>query len=368
MTSTREPLDIGLIGSGPAGLFLTDELLRKRPGSKVAIYERLAQPFGLVRYGVMPDHPQTRRVTMLLQSILAKPGVTLHTGVEVGRDVTLAELRKRHGIVVLATGAGQDRTLNIPGETLPHVIASSDFCGWINGHPERANLAVPLDTETAVVIGNGNVALDCARILARPLDVLKTTDIAPAALEKLSTSRIKQIVVLGRRGVAQNSFGAQEIAEFPTLESWDLRVEPAEVPIVGTEDERLFQSLEALRGFNARPAGRGRSIVFRFLAQPREIRADSIVIETTKLEDGRAVGTGATEVISCGLVLRAAGHRGIAMEGAPFDEARGLIPNTAGRLEKGLYCVGWIKRGAKGLIGHNRRDAMETAATILAEN
>lgn len=367
MTTTPRPLNVGIVGSGPAGLFLSDELLRKRPGSTVAVYERLALPFGLVRYGVMPDHPHTRRATALLQGILQKPGVTFHGGIQVGRDVSVAELRNRHDAVVLATGAGIDRDLGIPGEHLPFVHGSSDFCAWINGHPEQRDLPVDLATDTAVVIGNGNVALDCARILARPHAFLQTTDISPAALAQLATSRIRTIYVLGRRGPAQNSFGAQEIAEFATLEGWSVSIDPAEVPIVGTEDDRLFQSLETLRGFGAAPAAGASRIIFRFFARPVEIRTDGIVVERTRLEGDRSVPTGATELIPCGLVLRAAGHRGQAIPGVPFDEARFVTPHTAGRIEKGLYCVGWIKRGAKGLIGHNRRDAMETAAAILAD-
>lgn len=367
------PLRVAIVGSGPAGLFAADELLRKRRGTLVDLYERLPEFGGLVRYAVAPDHPLTRRVMKLFEMTLAKPGVTLRTGVEFGRDLSLADLRRDHDAVIVATGAEEDRKLGIPGESLANVIPSTAFCGWVNGDPDFASLAMDLSGDTAVVIGNGNVALDCARILARPQESLAQTDISRAALERLAGRRIRRILVLGRRGPAQNSFGAAEIAEFGTLENCSVSVSPGEFPIVGNPEDRLFQSLETLKSFAARPPDPAAriSVEFRFFSQPHSLTGEPSVsgirVERTKLEGDRAVGTGEFEEIPCGLVIKAVGHRGVALPGLPFDAARGVMPNEAGRIERGLYCVGWIKRGASGLIGHNRKDAMETVASLLQD-
>lgn len=374
MTNTSQPLRIAIIGSGPAGVFAADELLRKRPGTQVDVLERLPNWGGLVRYAVAPDHPITRRVMKLFEATLAKPGVTLMLGFEVGRDATIADLRQQYDAVIVATGAEQDRKLGIAGETLPNVIPSTEFCGWVNGDPDFANLGINLAVETAVVIGNGNVALDCARLLARSQDALTATDMNRDALTTFATRTIKRIIVLGRRGPAQNSFGAAELAEFGTLADTNVTVSPSEIPNAGIPGDRLFLTLETLRSFTTRavnPAARV-SIEFRFFGRPAEITAQAGVpallrVERTRLDGERLAGTGEFEEIPCGLILRAVGHRGVAIAGIPFDEPKGLIPNTAGRIERGLYCVGWIKRGAHGLIGHNRKDAMETVASLLAD-
>ena len=374
MNDSHKQLRIAIIGSGPAGIFAADELLCKRPRTLVDIYERLPAFGGLVRYAVAPDHPQTRRVMKLFEATLAKPGVALKLGIEIGRDISVAELRQKYDAVIVATGAEEDRKLGIPGEALPNAIPSTAFCGWINGDPDFANLDINLEVETAIVIGNGNVALDCARLLARSQSALAQTDIARAALEKLSTRKIRRIIVLGRRGPAQNSFGAAEIAEFGTLENCAVSVSPREFPIIGNSEDRIFQSLETLKSFATaapNPAAKT-SIEFRFFARPAEIKERagtpaSLSIERTRLDGERAVGTGAFEEIPCGLVIKAVGHHGVALPGLPFDESRGVIPNSGGRIERGLYCVGWIKRGASGLIGHNRKDAMETVALLVAD-
>ncbi len=374
MNQSNQQLRVATIGSGPAGIFASDELLRKRSGTLIDIYERLTAFGGLVRYAVAPDHPQTRRTMKLFEATLAKPGVTLKLGAEIGRDISIAELRERYDAVIVATGAEEDRKLGIAGEALANIIPSTAFCGWVNGDPDFANLDINLAVETAVVIGNGNVALDCARLLARSQEALAQTDIFRPAFEKLATRKIRRVIVLGRRGPAQNSFGAAEIAEFGTLENCAVSVSPSEFPIIGNSEDRLFQSLETLKSFAAATANPVAQIAieFRFFARPVEIKERagmpaSLSIERTKLDGDRAVGTGEFEEIPCGLIVRAIGHRGVALPGLPLDEARGVIPNFAGRIERGLYCVGWIKRGASGLIGHNRRDAIETVASLLAD-
>ena len=366
------PLRVAIVGSGPAGLFAADELLRKRPGSIVDVYERLPQPFGLVRYGVAPDHPVTRRAMKMLDQTLAKPGVTLKAGVEVGRDVTIADLRANYDAVIVATGAELDRPLDLSGEQLGHVHPSTAFLGWVNGDPDFAELKPDLTVESAAIIGNGNVALDAARLLARPQELLATTDMHPSALAAFANRRIREIHVIGRRGPAQSSFGAQEIAEFAQLDGWSVQVDTPtwEGDLANDRIREVVQTLRSFEGFPPRPPPR---IVFHFCRRPVEVTATTLRLEKMELREGSAVATGRFEDLPCGLVVKAVGHRGQPLPGVPFDLERGVVPNRAGRVldngvpVKGLYCVGWIKRGAKGLIGHNRRCAMETVGSMLED-
>lgn len=366
------PLRVAIVGSGPAGLFAADDLLRRRPGTQIDLLERLPLPFGLVRYGVAPDHPHTRRVMKMLEATLAKPGVKLRTGVEVGRDVTIEELRAEYDTVILATGAELDRPLGIPGEDRANVVPSTAFLGWVNGDPDFATLQPDLSVESAVIVGNGNVALDAARLLARPQDLLATTDMNPAALATFAKRGIRQIHVIGRRGPAQASFGSQEIAEFQQLTGWSVSVNTPTWD-GDTTDDRVREVVETLRAFDGFPPRPPPHIVFHFCRRPVEVSATTLRVEHMALRDGAAVGTGVFEEIPCGLLVKAIGHRGQALPGVPFDAERDIVPNRAGRVLEngvpvpGLYCVGWIKRGAKGLIGHNRRCAMETVGAMMED-
>jgi ferredoxin--NADP+ reductase len=388
--SAPAPLRIAVVGSGPAGLFTVDEVLRKRPGTQVKIYERLPQPFGLVRYGVAPDHPHTRRATRMLDAILAKPGVTLHLNTQIDRDLTLDALRAQHDAVLLATGAPQDRALGLPGEHRPGVWPSLAFAGWVNGHPDFADRGPLPDTDTAIILGHGNVALDVARLLARSAEQLAATDIAPAARDALAGHTIRRILLVGRRGPAQAAFGLAELEEVAALPDWHVSAEPAAFPLSAVDTAELAQAddrargvcalLETLAAAGAESPSAPR-IEFLFHRAPVEVTgsdsAAGVRFERTRLEGApgqqRAVGYGQFDAQVAGLVVCAAGHVGQPLAGAPFDGSRGVIPNVAGRVVengapvRGLYVVGWIKRGARGLIGHNRRDAMETAAALLAD-
>lgn len=392
MVSNPSILRVAILGAGPAGLFTAEELLRAKRPVAIELFERLPHPHGLVRYGVAPDHPNTRRIAALLDRTAAHPAVTLRLNVEVGRDISIDQLRAQFDAVVVATGAEEDRSLGIPGEQLPGVHSSLSFAGWVNGHPDFAGAPIALDVETAVVIGNGNVALDIARLLARAPAALRGTDIAPAALAALERSRIKRLHVIGRRGPAQASFGENEIQEFGALPGVAFSMDPL-VAFTSPADEKeladpaadraraVVHTLRELAGRGPNPEARV-TIGFDFLRRPIGIsgaaRVEGITLELCRLEGepGRqqAVPTGALQRLPCGAIFAAIGHRGRPLPGLPFDPERGVIPTRehrvldGDRLLKGVYAVGWIKRGAKGLIGHNRRDAMETVKILLADH
>lgn len=382
-------LRIAIIGSGPAGCFTAEELLNCGRPVAISLFERLAQPFGLVRYGVAPDHPQTRRMLKLLERTTAR--VTLRTGVEIGRDLAPEQLRQEFDVIVVATGAEDDRELGIPGEHLAGVHSSLSFAGWVNGHPDYADTPFRFDTDTAVIIGQGNVALDIVRLLCHDEARLRETDIAPAALAALATSQIRTIHVIGRRGPAQAAFGENEIIELGTLPHIALRVDPIvtmpspadEKELADEKADRPRAVVKALREFASRPdpSEIRRTVSIDFLRRPLGIsggsRVEEITLELNRLEGepGKqvAVPTGALQKLSCGLVFASIGHQARPIPGLPFDESRGVIPTRDHRITlddqpiPGLYAVGWVKRGARGLIGHNRRDAMETVKAILAD-
>lgn len=391
MNTARPVLRVAIVGSGPAGFFVAEELLRAGRPATVDMFERLPHPFGLVRYGVAPDHPHTRRIGKLFERTMAHPAFKLHPGVDVGRTLAWPDLRARFDAVVIATGAEDDRELGIPGEQLPGVHASLAFAGWANGHPDFAAEPIDLSGETAVIIGNGNVALDLVRLLCRDPDALRATDIAPAALASLERSRVRNLHVIGRRGPAQASFGENEIAEIGALPRVDLRVDPVvampnpadEKELADPAADRARAVVKTLREYASRPRMPDARVTvsFDFLRRPLGIsgmaRVDGITLELCRLEgdpgNQQAVPTGALQKVPCSLVFIAIGHSGRSLPGLPFDTARGVIPTRDHRVVEGdralpgVFAVGWIKRGAKGLIGHNRRDAMETVRALLSD-
>jgi ferredoxin--NADP+ reductase len=320
-----------------------------------------------------------------MEKTLANTAVHLRTSVEVGCDVSVRDLQAEFDAIVIATGACDDRSLGIPGEHLPHVIPSLAFAGWVNGHPLFANLEIDLDVEDVVIIGNGNVALDIARLLARTPEELAATDMAPAAREKLARHRIRRIRIVGRRGPAQASFGENEIAELGEIPGIAFRVDPIvamldpedEIELAAPESSRARAVVATLRRYASQPSPPSPrlELVLDFLRRPLAIRANGrareLTLEICRLEGNpfqrRAVPTGALQKVNAGLVIVSIGHRGRALPGLPFDDERGVIPAERSRVAPGIYAVGWIKRGARGLIGHNRRDALETASAIFAD-
>ncbi|MGI8559795.1 MAG: FAD-dependent oxidoreductase [Solirubrobacteraceae bacterium] len=376
---------VAIVGSGPSGAYAAGHLLRhSAPELHVDLFERLPTPWGLVRAGVAPDHPKIKSVTRVYERTAAHPRARYFGNVEFGKHLTRADLLGHYDAVIYAVGTPTDRPLAIPGEDLNGSHAAVDFVGWYNGHPDHGSWEFDLGVERAVVIGNGNVALDVARMLTLSHHELSLTDIADHALDALEHSRIREILVVGRRGPEQAAFTNPELLELGELEDADVVVDPDELAVADrlpdpSASTTAKRNLEVLRGYAARPlSGRRRKISLHFLQSPVELvgdgRVEAITLERNELAaapDGalRARGTGAESTISAGLVMRAIGYRGSALPDVPFDERSGLIPNSSGRVTgaPGEYVVGWIKRGPSGVIGTNKKDAQETVDALLED-
>jgi ferredoxin--NADP+ reductase len=379
------PLRVAVIGSGPAGFYAAGALLDADVPVEVDMLERLPTPWGLVRLGVAPDHPKLKTVSRAFERIADKPGFRFVGNVEIGRDLHHRDLANLYDVLVYAVGAQTDRRLGIPGEDLPGSWSAFEFVAWYNGHPDYQDLEFDLDVERAVVIGNGNVALDVARMLALTPDELAPTDTTDAATEAISSSRVNDIVVLGRRGPAEAAFTPVELGELADLAGADVVVDPHVLEGVLNEspDTRVRRNLETLHELASRArTGKPKTLRLRFLASPVALhgddRVEAIEIVRNRLEerDGRlvAVATDEHETIPCGLVFRSVGYRGVALPDVPFDEARGTIRNDRGRVlddagehVAGTYCAGWIKRGPTGIIGTNKKDAAETVELLLED-
>src|ERR671919_660343 len=390
------PLRVAIIGSGPAGFYAAGHLLKSKSHPdlcvQVDMFDRLPTPWGLVRAGVAPDHPNIKAVSRVYEKTAEHPEFRFYGNVELGRDLSHADLVSRYHAVIYAVGAQTDRRMGIPGEDLPGSWAATEFVAWYNGHPDYRDLEFDLSCERAIVIGNGNVAADVARMLALTRDELAVTDVADHALEVLAESNIREIVVLGRRGPAQAAFTNPELLELGEMTDADVYVDPSDVEIdelsrTWLESDEASgtsrKNVEILTGFAGRePEGKRRRIVLRFLVSPVEIlgtdKVEGIRIcrNTLRDEDGylRACTTDTIEELDCGIVFRSIGYRGIEVQGLPFDERRCTVPNDRGRVlgedgeaVTGEYVVGWIKRGPTGIIGTNKRDAQETVEALLED-
>jgi ferredoxin/flavodoxin---NADP+ reductase len=393
---TDQPIRIAVIGSGPAGFYTAGHLL-KDAGERIEVdmIERLPTPWGLVRSGVAPDHPKIKSVSRIYEKTAAHPRFRFFGNVAFGEHVSRDDLLAHYHAIVYATGSPADRPLGIPGEELPGSHAATDFVGWYNGHPDQCDLEIDLlSAERALVIGNGNVALDVARMLVLAPSELAPTDTADHALEVLADSKVREVVVVGRRGPAQAAFTNPELLELGELSGADVIVDPDEldralaVPDPDAESNTTSRrNVEILRGYASRaPKGHAKRIVLRFLLSPAALLANeqgrlgAVELVGNELVPAgehrlRAQATGDHETIEAGLLFRAIGYRGIPLPGVPFDERGGVIPNEAGRVldpstGKPLgseYVVGWIKRGPSGVIGTNKKDAQETVDAMLAD-
>lgn len=368
---------IAIVGSGPAGYYAA-EAAQKAFGDdvRVDIIDRLPVPYGLIRSGVAPDHQSIKAVYRRYEAVNLSDTVRFVGNVMVGRDVAIAELRQIYDAVVLATGAPNDRTLEIPGADLPGVVGSAAFVGWYNGHPDHAALDPVLQGPGAVVIGNGNVALDVTRMLAKTRAEFAGSDIAAHALSALDASGIVRISVLGRRGPHQIAMTPKELGELGHLERAQPYVDAADLPPV--EEDALLEpgmrkSVTHLRDFAAHgPTGKPIAIDFDFFAMPVAIegdgRAERVIVERTKLDfDLRSVGTGETYAIPASLVVACIGYQTPPIEGVPYEHGRGRFANSDGRILPGLYCVGWAKRGPSGTIGTNRPDGYAVVDLVAAD-
>ncbi|WP_300009230.1 FAD-dependent oxidoreductase [Pseudonocardia sp.] len=383
---------MAVVGSGPAGAFAAAQLLAT-PGAaiEVHVFDRLPTPWGLVRAGVAPDHPKIKSVTRVFERNALLPGFHLHGNVHVGRDVSHDELVGHFHAVLYATGAPDDRRLGVPGEELAGSHSATEFVGWYNGHPDVAGAHFDLSARRAVVVGNGNVALDVVRMLALDTDELARTDIADAALDALAASRVEEIVVLGRRGPADAAFTTPELRELGRIADCEVVVDPADLAADavggtgGSFGPRVADNLEVLAEYAARrPAGTRRRIVLRFRVFPVELTGTGRVTGV-RLGHNELVGpaggpsvpvpTGRLSVVDAGLVLRSIGYVGRAVPGVPFDAATGRIDNVRGRVRDpvsgtplpGVYTAGWIKRGPSGVIGTNKKCAQETVSLLVED-
>ncbi|NMN99358.1 FAD-dependent oxidoreductase [Antrihabitans stalactiti] len=380
-------LRVAIVGAGPAACYAAEALL-KRADVEVEMFDKLPTPFGLVRAGVAPDHPGTKGVTAMFESAFKREAFQYYLNVEVGKHISHDELLAHHHAVIYAVGASSDRRLEIPGEDLPGSHAATEFVAWYNGHPSYADRTFDLSGERAVIIGNGNVALDVARVLTLGPDALKKTDIADHALEALRNSNIREVVLLGRRGPAQAAYTSPEFLALGYLPDIDVVIDPddlvldpasqAEVDSADAEPS-LRMKVQLAGEYAARPVDPSKKrIVFRYLASPVEVigsdKVEGLKIVRNELVDGSAVATDQTETIDTGLVIRSVGYRGVAIEGLPFDDRRGVVPNENGRVideagvpVEGVFVSGWIKRGPRGVIGTNKTDADETVDLILQD-
>ncbi|MBA4024626.1 MAG: ferredoxin [Gordonia sp.] len=376
-------LRVAIVGSGPAACYAAEELL-VRGDVEIEMFDRVHAPWGLVRAGVAPDHPETKGVADMFTKLFKPDALEFYLNVEVGRDISLAELREHHHAVIYATGAASDRRLGIPGEDLPGSHAATEFVAWYNGHPDHADRTFDLTGERAVVVGNGNVALDVARILTLDPTELAKTDIADHALEALRGSTIREVVVVGRRGPVQAAYSTSEFLALGYLPGVDVVIDDAELvldPVSQAVLERpdadvsLHLKMELAREYaGAPPNGTNKRIVFRYLSSPTELRGDdaveSMALVRNELDgDLRAHPTTSTDVLETSLVLRSVGYRGEPVADLPFDSERGVIDNVHGRVAgvEGVYTAGWIKRGPRGVIGTNRGDSRETVAALVED-
>ncbi len=384
------PFRVAIVGSGPSGYYAAEALFKAEPVIDVDMYDRLPTPFGLVRGGVAPDHPKIKSVTRIYDRISENERFRFLGNVMVGIDITVPELQDHYDAVLFACGAETDNRLGIPGEDLAGSHTATEFVGWYNGHPDYRDREFDLSQEVAVVIGQGNVAMDVTRVLAKTADELRKTDIAAHALDALAESKIKEIHLVGRRGPVQTKFTPTEIREIGELADCDPIVDPAELvlnpaskaELDDASNKNAQKNYEALQRFAERtPSGKSRKYIVHFLQSPVELRGDGrvdeLVLEANELGgepfQQQAIGTGNRTSMPCGLFFRSVGYRGVPIPGLPFNDRRGTIPHENGRVQSsnttvpGLYVAGWIKRGPSGVIGTNKPDSQATVASMLED-
>ncbi|MBK7765051.1 MAG: FAD-dependent oxidoreductase [Sulfuritalea sp.] len=376
---SSKPLHIGIVGAGPSGCYLADALGRKLPGARIDIFDRLPTPFGLVRGGVAPDHQGTKNIARQFERTLGKDGVRFLGNIAVGRDISYEELKAACDVLVIAIGALEDRRLGIPGEQLDAVYGSGQFVAWYNGIPDGRELNPKLDGKSLAIIGNGNVALDIARLLAKTPDELANSDLCAHARAAFEASRIEDIWLIGRRGPLEASFTTAELAEFGDLSRVATLVDPAQLPAVlsnalEAEQRKLAEkNREVLRAYAARGEQRERPLRLHFVfhAAPLAIlgegRARELLLQGTRVENAQAVPAGESFSIPADTVISAIGYRSTPFPGLPFDPLRGVVANAQGRVEPGVYAAGWCKRGPQGVIPANRADSLAVAELILAD-
>lgn len=368
---------IAVVGSGPSGFYAAEHLIKSLPGCELDLIDRLPTPYGLVRFGIAPDHQGTKNVWRVYQRTAKRPELRYVGMVELGRDVSLAELRERYDAVVLACGALLDKKLGVPGEDLPGVVDSADLSGWYNGHPDKQGFTPDLSVQDVVVIGNGNVAVDVVRVLGRTPTEMLPTDLPSYASIALGQKGVRRITMLGRRGPGEASFTPVELRELGELEQTVATVDPAELPesvhAPDPNQQKLKDKiLEILRGYSRNdPGSKSCELRIGFYGAPVAIvgegRVEGIVVERTEVRDGKAVMTGERRTIPAGMVVKAIGYSVRPIEGIASRPGAAAYPNEGGRIDDGLWAVGWAKRGPSGVVATNRGDAIEAMDKLLAE-
>ena len=372
-------LSVAIIGSGPAAFYTADALVKSDSDCRVDIIERLPCPYGLIRFGVAPDHEKTKNVMRAFAKTAAHEDVNFYGNVEIGKDIGLPELRDMYDAVVLAVGAGSDRAVGIPGEDKKGVFGSATFVNWYNGHPDFRDLNPDLDVKGVVVLGNGNVAIDVARVLVKTPGEMAATDLPDYAADPIQASPLSDVYMVGRRGPNEAKYTNVELREMGHLENCVPQIDAAQLPDsvdgeMSDRDRRLREkNLATVREFVDRTADeKPKRVHFVYYAQPVEIlggdNVEAVRFERTEVRDGRAVGLGEYFEISCGLVVAAIGYTSKPVADTPFDERGGIVTNDDGRVADGLYAVGWIKRGPSGVIGSNKPDGKLAAEQILADH
>ena len=369
---------IAIVGAGPSGYFTAQALQKAQPDDlifAIDMIERLPTPWGLVRSGVAPDHPKIKTVSKVFEKIAKENGFRLFANVELGKDILLKDLREQYDAVVLATGSAVGRKLDIPGEDLVNVISSADFVPWYNAHPDFVNVDVDLDTDTAVVIGAGNVAMDVARMLAIDPTELDPTDTAEYALTKLKQSKVRQVYIFGRRAPEHAAFTAPELRDLPKLENTDVYIDVDQinqatkrVEQTGEVEKDLRNNLEAMRQIAQHDKKRvERKLIIKFLSDPKEIKgsdkASEVIFTINEVKNGKIVATDKTFSIKAGLVVTAIGYNATSYQGVKIENGR--IANIAGHVEHNVYVVGWAKRGPIGVIGTNKSDSADVVSLII---
>ena len=387
------PLRIAIVGSGPSAFYSADVLFKSEVNICVNMFDRIFAPFGLVRYGVAPDHPKIKTVTKVYEKIASHPNYHFFGNVEVGKDITIHQLRKFHDAVIFAYGASSDRKLGIVGESsLKGIHTATEFVAWYNGHPDYKDYKFDLSGNSAVIIGQGNVALDVARVLCKTVDELKHTDITEYALDTLAESKIKNVHIIGRRGPAQSAFTPSEISEFesledcvPVIDSKELELnEASQKELEDPKNRQKQKNFEILKRLaNITDTSKSKKAYIQFRKSPSAIygtdsgQVDRIYLEKNKLfgeeNHQKSMGTGIKETLECSILFRSVGYRGLPIEGLAFNGNWGVVANVEGRVSDsehvstGLYAVGWIKRGPSGIIGSNKPDAQETVKHLLSD-
>ena len=388
--TAHRPLRVAIIGSGPSGFYAAQPLLKSEVNVIVDMFDRLPAPYGLVRYGVAPDHAKIKNVTNVYKRTAEQPGFSFMGNVNVGKDISVEELKKFYDAIIFTCGAETDRKLGVPGEDLDGSYTATEFVAWYNGHPDYRDRKFDLSGDVAAIIGVGNVAMDVCRILCKTVDELKTTDIAQHALDTLAKSNIKEVHMIGRRGPAQAKFTPAEIREFgeltdcdPIVDARDMEVnEASRIELDDPKNMAGKKNYEILKSYSTREStGKPKKFVIHFLESPAELMGEGklqkLVLEKNELvgEPGKqkCKGTGTKAEMNCDILFRSVGYRGLAIEGVPFHDAWGIFPNKEGRIVdgdnvvEGFYTAGWIKRGPSGVVGANKPDSEETVARLLED-